>query len=205
VCFTGFVARLKKLLRGGSAGNEQLTGTIGTLLLVVIAIEGATLLDLRSLLTVHAFVGMLLIPIVALKLASAGWRILRYYLRGDDYVHRGPPHLVLRAFVAPLIVVSTVLLLATGVALLVLDQTRGTLVGLHKASFLVWLGAAALHVLPRIVNLPSILRRRVPGTTLRLAVVGASLVAGVLLATLTLPAADHLQDTLSGSVGVDVR
>jgi hypothetical protein len=155
VCFTGFVARLKKLLRGGSDGNEQLTAIVGTLLLVVIAIEGATLLDLRPLLTVHAFVGVLLIPIVALKLASTGWRMLRYYVRGDDYVRRGPPHLVLRAFVAPLIVVSTVLLLATGVALLVLDQTKGTLVGLHKASFLVWLGAAALHVLPRIVNLPS--------------------------------------------------
>jgi len=90
-----------------------------------------------------------MIPIVAPKLASTGWRMLRYYLRGDDYVRRGPPHIVLRAFVAPLLVVSTVLLLATGVALLVLDQTRGTLVGLHKASFLVWLGAAALHVLPR--------------------------------------------------------
>ena len=205
MCFTGFVARLKKLLRGGSDGNEQLTAMVGMLLLVVIAIEGATLLDLRTWLTVHAFVGLLLIPIVALKLASTGWRMLRYYLRGDDYVRRGPPHLVLRAFVAPLIAVSTVLLLATGVALLVLDQTHGTLVGLHKASFLVWLGAAALHVLPRIVNLPSSLRTRVPGTALRLGLVGASLVAGVLLATLTLPAADHLQDTLSGSVGVDVR
>ena len=205
MCFTGFVARLKKLLRGGSDGNEQLTAIVGTLLLVVIAIEGATLLDLHPLLTVHAFVGVLLIPIVALKLASTGWRILRYYVRGDDYVRRGPPHLVLRAFVAPLIVVSTVLLLATGVALLVLDQTTGTLVGLHKASFLVWLGAAALHVLPRIVNLPSSLRTRVPGAALRLGLVGASLVAGVLLATLTLPAADHLRDTLSGSVGVDVR
>jgi hypothetical protein len=38
-----------------------------------------------------------------------------------------------------------------------------------------------------------------------LGLVGASVVAGLLLATLTLPAADHLQDNLSGSVGVDVR
>jgi hypothetical protein len=199
------VAILKKLLRGGSAGNEQLTAIVGTLLLVVIGIEGATLLDLRPLLTVHAFVGMLLIPIVVLELASTGWRMLRYYFRSDEYVRRGPPHFVLRAFVAPLIVVSTVVLLATGVALLALDQTQGTLVGLHKASFFVWFGATALHVLPRIVSLPSSLRRRAPGTALRLGLAGASLVTGLLLATLTLPAADHLHDRLSGSIGVDVH
>ncbi len=148
---------------------------------------------------------MLLIPIVALKLASTGWRMLRYYLRGEEYVRRGPSHLVLRVLVAPVIVVSTVVLLATGVALLALGQTHGTLVGLHKASFLVWLGGAALHVLPRVANLPSILRRRLPGTPLRLGLVGASLVCGVLLATRTLPAADRLQDNLSGSVGFDER
>jgi hypothetical protein len=51
---------------GGSDGNEQLTAIIATLLLVLLAIEGATLLNLQSLLTVHAFVGMLLIPVVAL-------------------------------------------------------------------------------------------------------------------------------------------
>jgi hypothetical protein len=198
------VARLQRLLRGGSDGNEQLTAIVGTLLLIVLAVEGATLLNLRSLLTVHAFVGMLLVPIVAMKLASTGWRIVSYYLRGDEYVRRGPPHFVLRVLVAPLIVVSTVVLLATGVVLLALDQTHGTLVGLHKASFLVWLGAAGLHVLPRVVNLHSILRRRLPGTALRVGLVGASLVAGLLLATLTLPAADHLQDNLTGSVGVDV-
>jgi hypothetical protein len=199
------VTSLKKLLSGGSDGNEQLTAIVGTLLLVVLAIESATLLNLRSLLTMHAFVGMLLIPIVALKLASTGWRMLRFYLRGEEYVRRGSPHVALRVLVAPMIVVSTVVLLATGVALLALDQTHGMIVGLHKASFLVWLGAAGLHVLTRVVNLPSILRRPVPGMALRLGLVGASVVAGLLLATLTLPAADHLQDTLSGSVGVDVR
>ena len=69
---TGIVARVKRLLRGGSDGNEQLTAIVGMLLVIVLAVEGATLLNLRSLLTVHAFVGMLLIPIVALKLASTG-------------------------------------------------------------------------------------------------------------------------------------
>jgi hypothetical protein len=199
------VTSLKKSFSGGSDGNEQLTAIVGTLLLVVLAIEGATLLNLGSLLTMHAFVGMLLIPIVALKLSSTGWRMLRYYLRGDEYVRRGPPHLALRVLVAPVIVVSTVLLLATGVALLALDETYGAIVGLHKASFIVWLGATSLHVLTHVSNLLPILRRRLAGTALRLGLVAASLVAGLLLATLTLPAADHLQDNLSGSVGVDSR
>ncbi len=56
----------------------------------------------------------------------------------------------------------------------------------------------------RVLRLP-ILRRRLPGSALRLGLVGASLAAGVMLATLTLPAADRLQDNLSGSVGIDAR
>ena len=190
---------------GGSDGNEQLTAIVASLLLVLLAIEGATLLNLQSLLTVHAFVGMLLIPVVALKLASTGWRMFRYYLRGEEYVRRGPPHVAVRVLVAPAIVVSTVVLLATGVALLALDQTHGTIVGLHKASFFVWLGAMSLHVLMRGLRLLPILRRRLAGTGLRLGLVGASLAAGLMLGTLTLPAADHLQDNVSASVGIDPR
>ena len=205
LCFTFVVTSLMKLFSGGSAGNEQLTAIVGTLLLVVLAIEGGTLLNLGSWLTLHAFVGMLLIPIVVLKLASTGWRMLRYYLRADEYVRRGPPHIALRMLVAPVIVVSTVVLLATGVALLALDETDGAIVGLHKASFIVWFGATSLHVLTRVFNLLPSLRRQLPGTGLRLGLVGASLVAGLVLATLTLPAADHLQDSLSGSVGVDAH
>jgi hypothetical protein len=98
--------RIKRLLAGGSAGNQQLTAVMAILLLLL-AIEEATLLQLRSLLTVHAFVGMLLIPPVALKLASTGWRMLRYYLGGEEYVRRGPPQVVLRVLVAPLIVLSS--------------------------------------------------------------------------------------------------
>src|SRR5438067_13916877 len=100
---------------GGSDGNEQLTAIVATVLLVLLAIEGATLLNLRSLLTVHAFVGMLLVPVVALKVASTGWRMLRYYLRGEEYVLRGPRHPAVRVLVAAVIVTPTRVLLATGV------------------------------------------------------------------------------------------
>jgi len=197
------VSRLKRLLIGGSAGNEQLTLAIAALLIVLLAVEGATILRIGSLLTVHAFVGMLLIPVVALKLASTGWRMLRYYQRGEEYVLRGPPHVALRMLVAPVLVLSTLLVFGTGVALLALDQRHGTLVGLHKASFLVWAGAFGLHVLGHLLRLPQLWRQRVPGLALRIAVAASALVAGVTLATLTLPNADRLQDHASGYLGVD--
>ena len=188
---------------GGSDGNEQLTAVVATLLLILLAIEGATLLNIRSLLTVHVFVGMLLVPVVALKLASTGWRMLRYYLGADDYVRRGPPHPFLRMVVAPLAVVSTIVLFATGVALVVLDRTSGIVVGLHKASFVVWFGAVGVHVLVRIVRLPDALRLSRPGIAVRVGLAAATVAAGVAVATLSLPAADHLQDRVSVQVGFD--
>src|SRR2546423_5966228 len=124
---------LRRLLRGGSDANEQLTALTATLLVVLLVVEGATLLRITSLLTVHAFVGMLLIPVVALKLASTGWRMLCYYRRVDEYVRRGPPHVALRVLLAPITVVSTVVLFVTGVLLLGFGETHGTTVGLHKA------------------------------------------------------------------------
>ena len=196
-------SRLRRLLVGGSSGNEQLTLAVAALLLVLLAVEGATLLNLNWLLTVHAFVGMLLIPVVALKVASTGWRMVAYYRGGEEYVRRGPPHVALRVLVAPVMILSTIVLFGTGVALLALDETHGTLVGLHKASFVVWFGAASLHVLAHLLRLPGLWRLRAPGLTLRVALVGASLVAGAALATATLPGADRLQDRASAHVGFD--
>jgi hypothetical protein len=197
--------RLKRLFAGGSAGNEQLTAAVAAVLIVLLALEGATFLNVRSLLTLHAFVGMLLIPVVGLKLASTGWRMLRYYLGGEEYVRRGPPHIALRVLVGPIVLVSTVFLFGTGVALLAVNQTHGTLVGLHKASFVVWLGATAIHVLAHLVELPRAARVRVPGLLSRLALVGASLAAGAGVAVGTLPAADRLQDQATHFIGFDRR
>jgi hypothetical protein len=188
---------------GGSAANEQLTAIIAAVLLPLLVAEGATLLNIRALLTVHAFIGMLLVPVVALKLASAGWRMVRYYTGSEEYVLRGPPHLAIRLVVAPVLVASTVLLLATGVALLAVDETEGLLVGLHKASFVVWSGAVGVHFLTRIGLVWRALTRRVPALTFRMAAATLSVVAGVAVATATLPAIDHLQDDVSGHVGFD--
>jgi hypothetical protein len=197
------VRLLKRLVTGGSDANAHLTAAVAAVLIVLLTVEGATLLNLRTLLTVHAFVGILLIPVVALKLGSTGWRMLRYYRRADEYVRRGPPHIALRVIVAPLVVVSTVFLFGTGVALLAVDQVGGTLVNLHKASFVVWLGTTGVHVLAHVLRLPLLLRVRVPGAALRYGVLGASLLAGAVIAVGTLPAADRLQDQATQYVGVD--
>jgi hypothetical protein len=199
------MTRIKRLFAGGSAGNEQLTAVVATVLLVLLAIEGATLLRLGAFLTVHSFVGMLLVPVVALKLASTGWRMLRYYRHGEEYVRRGPPHIVLRALVAPVIVLSTLVLFATGVALLAFDRTGETVVALHKASFIVWFGATTLHVLAHVLELPGVLRRRLPGAGLRVALVLCAIGAGAAIAVATLPGADRLQDRATAHIGLDAR
>jgi hypothetical protein len=64
---------------------EQLsmrTAFLGALLLVGILGEFATLvLGLQRTLPAHILLGVALIPIVALKLGSTGWRMIRYYTK----------------------------------------------------------------------------------------------------------------------------
>ena len=48
-------------------------------LLVLLAAEGATLLDIHGLITWHLVLGFLLVPPASLKTTTTGWRIARYY------------------------------------------------------------------------------------------------------------------------------
>jgi len=200
-----FVSALRRRLSGGSAGNEHLTAILASILLVLLAVEGATLLDIQRLLGVHAFVGMLVVPVVVAKLGSAVWRMARYYLGGEEYVRRGPPHVALRVVVAPLIVLSTGLLLGTGIALLVLDRVSGPILALHQASFVVWLGATGTHVLGHVFDLLRALRSRPAGLGIRILAVAGALAAGLSLAVATVPAADRLQDRATAHIGLDAR
>jgi hypothetical protein len=136
---------------GGADGNARLTAATGLLLIALLAVEGVTILFLRPLISVHVFVGLLLIPPVVLKVASTGWRFVRYYTRNRGYVALGPPAPLMRYLVAPVVVVSTVCVFGTGVAMLFVHPHNHTVVGLHKASFVVWLAATGIHVL---VHLP---------------------------------------------------
>ena len=63
--------RQRRDTTGGAAGNERLTALTGMMLLVLFAAEGVTdLLSVRLLLTLHFFLGMLLIGPVVLKACS---------------------------------------------------------------------------------------------------------------------------------------
>jgi hypothetical protein len=189
---------LARLLRGGADGNERLTGLTGTVLLVLLAAEGATIPFLHSYLTLHIFLGVLLIPPVLLKTATTGWRFARYYLRTPAYVEKGPPRAILRILVAPLVLASTAGLFGTGVLLLVLSPRHGLLVGLHKASFIVWFVVMSAHVLGHVVELPGLTRgafdRVLPGSRTRQLLVAGAIVAGVIAALATLPLAYHWTD-----------
>jgi hypothetical protein len=62
----------------GVNGNERLTAMTGALLLVGFAVEGFTVLQVRQMLVLHVLVGALLIGPVLLKIASTGYRFVRY-------------------------------------------------------------------------------------------------------------------------------
>jgi len=173
-------------------------------LLVLLAVEGVTLISLRSLLSLHVFIGMLLVPVVALKVASTGWRFLRYYAGSRAYVDAGPPPPLLRFLVAPVLLAATTGLFATGVALIALGPRQSFLIGLHKASFVVWFGATTIHVLAYVLRLPRLVgadigrRDRLPGARLRQALLAASVVGGATLAVWALPYAHQWHSWMFG-------
>jgi hypothetical protein len=145
----------RALLAGGTEGNERLTVLTGLALIALTAVLGVTIVWIGQLMWLHLFLGLALLGPVALKLASVGYRFLRYYASDSAYRRKGPPVAPLRAL-APLLVALTAALWGTGVALLFAGRHTGLPLGLlHKVCFFVWIAVAAVHVL---VHLPEILR-----------------------------------------------
>ena len=179
-------------MRGGPDGNERLTAASGAVLFLLLAAEGVTILFIRPLLSTHVFIGMLLIPPVALKIASTGWRFARYYRGSREYVEKGPPLLPLRLLV-PVVVLSTLAVFATGVGLLIRGPGQGLLVGLHKASFVVWLVATGIHVLAHMSRVTRLAvadwrprRPSVDGAMGRTLLLAGAIVVGAVLALTTI-------------------
>lgn len=168
---------------GGPAGNAHLTAWLGLLLLVGFAVEGATLLGLQQLLNVHLFVGTLLVPLALLKSATTTWRMACYYLGKPSYRRAGPPPVVLR-LLGPAVVLTTLALLGTGIAL-VADPQAPQLLFLHKASFVLWFAAMTVHTLARLVPSVQLVTHhggaaaRVPGSAGRALVLLLTIALGV--------------------------
>jgi hypothetical protein len=141
---------------GGVSGNERLTALTGSVLLIGFAVEGATLLSLGRLLTLHFFLGLLLIGPVLLKIGSTGYRFVRYYAGAPAYVRKGPPAPLLRVL-GPFLIVTSVAVLGTGVMLAIVGPASGPWLFLHKATFVLWFGVMTIHVLTYVWRLPRIL------------------------------------------------
>jgi len=70
--------------------NARLTGATGLVLLVLSCAEAATVvLGVRSVLTLHVVIGLLLVPPLLVKVCSVSWRFLRYYRHDEAYRARG--------------------------------------------------------------------------------------------------------------------
>ena len=183
---------------GGAEGNERLTAATGAVLLVLLAAEGLTILQIHRLLTAHFFIGMLLLGPVALKAVSTCYRFFRYYTGAPDYRRKGPPAPLLR-LLGPFVLAMSLGVLGTGVALAFAGPGAGPWLFLHKATFVLWLGVMSIHVLAYAWRLPRLIgpdlgvmggndraRRVLAGRPVRWLLLAASIVGGLVIAALTL-------------------
>jgi hypothetical protein len=185
------------LTGGGPDGNEQLTSVTGAILIVLLAVVGFTIPQLRQFIWMHLFVGLLLIGPVALKMASTGYRFVRYYTRDAEYRRKGPPEIALR-LIAPIVVLSTVGVFVTGIGLLIVGPAdRNPMLLLHKVTFIVWVVFVSLHILG---HLPAMARALgiggrteterlggTPGAAGRWIALGGAMVGGLVLAVVLIP------------------
>jgi len=181
-------------------GNERLTATVGLVLIVLTVIELATIVfGLGQFLSLHVFIGFVLIPPVLLKLASTGWRFTRYYARHEAYRSKGAPQIVMR-LLAPLLVAATVVLFASGVAMGVLHGNWLSVARrLHGPASVAWMILLGLHVLMYLKralisskeDMTVATREHVPGARARTYLVAFSIVTGVVVCVATLPADHH--------------
>ena len=175
----------------GVAANERLTALTGALLFVLLGAMGITVLSVRELLPQHFVLGFLLIPPLTVKVASTGYRFVRYYAGDPRYRRAGPPLWPMR-LLAPLVVLSTAVLFITGLELWLFGLRFGSIwVGAHKLSFLIWLPAAGIHILWYVGRSAKAAREEFasdppPSALTRRGLVVGSLVAGAALALATL-------------------
>ncbi|HVB51533.1 MAG TPA: hypothetical protein VND89_07365 [Acidimicrobiales bacterium] len=179
----------------GVEANQRLTASTALVLLILLTVEGVTVVQVRSLLTLHVFIGMLLVPPVLVKLGSTTWRFAKYYVGSDEYRRKGPPPLALRVL-GPFVAVLTIVVFASGILLLLGPTSlRSQFLLLHKASFVLWFVVMTIHVLGHFgetlrvsaKDWSSRASQVVAGSKNRRRALSASLVVGLILAFATIP------------------
>jgi hypothetical protein len=170
----------------GVAGNARLTGMTGAVIFTLLAVEGLTIRGVGEHLTLHVFIGMMLIPLLLLKTLSTGYRIVRYYRGTGAYVRRGAPPFLLRVL-GPFVVVFSFAVVATGIFAIVSGRDSRWLT-IHKVTFIVWFVVMTVHVLGHFIETTHLAvadvagNARISGAAMRVGVTVTALFLGIALA-----------------------
>lgn len=127
----------------------RLLALLGSVLFIGLVIEGVTIVFIGQMVALHVVLGMILLPIMAYKTIVAMYRFSMYYLGASDFKRAGPPEMLLRV-IGPLLVVTTVILMFSGIILVYAKPDTSTATFwliLHRDDFVIWFGLLALHVL----------------------------------------------------------
>lgn len=175
-------------------GNARMTVNVAVVLFVLFVIQLATVvISVKTHVTLHVVVGLLLVPPLLVKIATVSWRFIRYYRHDESYLKKGPPTPLLR-FLGPFLLLMTLVLFVSGFVLLLAPNAfggpHGIMFHIHDVSFYLWLLLVVIHLAGHASDIRKIAfrdwsrrtRAAVPGSMLRQSVVLASLGVGLALA-----------------------
>ena len=174
--------------------NARLTVDAALVLLILFAIQIATvIIGVRTHLSLHVLIGLILVPPLLIKISAVSWRFLQYYGHNEEYRRRGAPPPLLR-LLGPVLVVVTLVLVGTGIAQFLapneFNGPRGAIYDAHVASFVIWVPLVLTRVVRHAKDVRRLARRdlrrvtreAVPGATVRQAIVLTGLAVGLALA-----------------------
>jgi hypothetical protein len=173
------------------AANSRLTAMSAIVLSALFCIQITTVvLGVKSVLTLHVVIGLLLVPPLLVKIGSVSWRFIKYYQHDPAFRQKGPPTPVMR-LLSPLLLLVTVVLFVSGIVLLLAPSCfGGSMRQIHGGSFFIWLLLVLVHVVAHAKDIRRVAprdwvhhsRQAVPGALVRQMVVLGSLAVGLVLA-----------------------
>jgi len=175
----------------------------GVLSLLLLAVATVTALSLDSLWRFHEAAGFVLLPVVAVKLTPIAVRAGRYYasivlgrLQGRAGGGTITPPVLIARLTAPLLGAAFAVLMASGIVMWQTGDQRSTWSTVHNASAIALGVLIAVHLACHARSTLALGVRglvapgeRRTGGRVPPAIVAAAMVAGIVLAVLTVPAA----------------
>lgn len=178
--------------------NERLTALAAAVLLVGFVVDLFVTANLHKLIMIHIFIGVLLAGPLVVKLFSVGYRFFRYYgSRSPAFVAKGPPNPWMR-LLAPFLILDTLALFLSGIALALHGPVNDRLLFLlHAATAAMWVPMIAVHVYAHIRQVPRSIARdwavpssqAVSGRAQRLRLTIIALIIGAVAAVFITPLA----------------